>query len=144
MPNNQDDVQFTYDTKGFTAAMNQMVTKFDSAVTAMSSHSKTLGNVTEKNITNGFLKAQVLFAGLSKVFSFAVGQINKYIPEIGQTFNLVSGIVMRNFLFPLRRELVPLLQSILNWTMTHRKVFVEWGSLVANVFRAVIQVGKVA
>ena len=144
MPNNQDDVQFTYDTKGFTAAMNQMMTKFDSAVTAMSSHSKNLGAVTEKNITNGFLKAQVLFAGLSKVFSFAVGQINKYIPEIGQTFNLVSGIMMRNLLYPLRRELIPLLQGVLNWTMNNRKAFVEWGGFIANAFKMILTVGKVA
>jgi hypothetical protein len=141
---NKDDVEFTYDTKGFTAAMNQMVTKFDSAVTAMSSHSKNLGSVTEKNITKGFLKAQVLFAGLSKAFNFAVGQISKNIPEIGQTFNLVSGIAMRNLLNPLRRELVPLLQKVLDWTMNHRKAFVEWGGFIANAFKTIVTIGKVA
>ncbi len=69
--------------------------------------------------------------------------VMKYLPEVGQTFQIAGDIMMRNFLNPLRRELMPYLQKVLDWVRNHRAMFVRWGSVLADVFRMVVGVIKI-
>lgn len=64
-------------------------------------------------------------------------KVNRFLPEIGQTFSVVGDIIMRNLLWPLRKELVPYLQKLLDWTRDHRGMFVKWGYVLVNVFNVV-------
>lgn len=63
-------------------------------------------------------------------------------PEIGMTFQVAGDIFMRNFLQPLRQELFPILQNILNWVRDNRAQFVKWGSVVLEVFRVAFMAAK--
>lgn len=65
------------------------------------------------------------------------------IPEIGETFRIAGSIITRNFFEPLRKELLPILQSILNWVTSHRTDFVRWGSVLVNAFRVATTAAKV-
>lgn len=64
------------------------------------------------------------------------------LPEVGKTWEIVSDIFFRNFLWPLRKELVPYLQKILNWARDNRTQFLVWGQNLVNVFRAAVQIIK--
>lgn len=66
----------------------------------------------------------------------------KFIPEIGRTFMVVSNVFFKNFLWPLRKELMPILQGIMNWARDNRANFAKWGQVVANVFKVVMVIGK--
>lgn len=81
-----------------------------------------------------FAKLGIVFVGLKKL----MGQI----PEIGQAFGIAKDIALRNFLWPLRKMLMPLLQGMLDWVRDHRAQFVKWGQVVANVFKGIISVVK--
>jgi len=74
---------------------------------------------------------------------FSISTIMKGIPEIGETFAIAGSIIMRNFFEPLRKEILPILQKILNWVTAHRTDFVKWGSVLVNVFRTVLTAAKV-
>jgi phage-related protein len=63
-------------------------------------------------------------------------------PEIGQTFSIAGEILMKNLLWPLRQELMPYLQKVLDWVRENRFRFLQWGTVLVNIFRAIIQVGK--
>ena len=59
------------------------------------------------------------------------------IPEIGQTISIAGQIITRNLLWPLRKELIPLLQKVLNWVRDNRKMFIQLGSVIANAFKMI-------
>jgi phage-related protein len=61
----------------------------------------------------------------------------QFIPEIGRTFQIAGDIIGRNLLWPLRRELMPILQKFLNWVRDHRAMFVRWGTVLVNIFRTI-------
>ena len=56
--------------------------------------------------------------------------------------SISSDIIQRNLLWPLRKELAPMLQKMLDWVRDHRAMFVRWGGVLVNIFRAVTQVVK--
>lgn len=103
--------------------------------------SQTKANESAKNETNGFgawaMAKGTLIAG---AITSAMSKISSNIPEIANTASIASDIFLRNFLWPLRKEMIPMLQSFLNWTRDHRAMFVQWGTYLANVFRAVVSV----
>lgn len=61
-------------------------------------------------------------------------------PEIQMTFRIAKDIFWRNFLQPIRKELLPILQKVLNWVRDNRAAFVKWGALVKEVIRVVIHI----
>src|SRR4030042_6971615 len=81
-----------------------------------------------------FAKLGIAFVGLKKLIGM--------VPEIGQAFTIAKDIAIRNFLWPLRKMLMPLLQGLLNWVRDHRAAFVRWGQVVANIFKGIIGVAQ--
>lgn len=59
------------------------------------------------------------------------------IPEIGRSFSIAGSIISRNLLWPLRRQLIPLLQKMLDWVRDNRAAFVRWGGVLVNIFIAI-------
>jgi phage-related protein len=59
-------------------------------------------------------------------------------PEVSKAFSLMRDVFLKNLLFPLRKELIPVLQKVLNWFRDNRGTFVKWGESLANVFRAIV------
>lgn len=90
---------------------------------------KTVDSITSWGIAKGMIMANVLTSAFKKGFA--------QIPEIGRSMSIAGQIISKNLLWPLRKELIPLLQGMLNWVRDHRAMFVRWGQIIANVFRAI-------
>ena len=108
-----DDVLFTFDSKPFQTAMKGMSSGLSSLVKKMGV------------MALGFLS-------IRKALSF--------MPEVGRSFQIAGSIIARNLLNPLRRQLIPLLQSMLNWVRDNRAMFVRWGSYLVNIFKVISNV----
>ena len=129
--NKEGDVQFTFDAEGFDKAMKQIT----SSLTKLEKGSDKFTKNVSKGVASGMMKFQLLFEGLKKGFGMVVNAVNKQIPEIGQAFHLAGDIISRNLLWPLRKEILPMLQGMLNWVTKNRKMFAEWGSVLVTLFR---------
>ena len=135
-----DDVALTFDPTPFLAGLDAI----NSGIGSMNDHFKGMAKAGTEKTNQVQLSAVNLLGVFAKlgavvgVFKFALSGI----PEIGQTFKIAGDIFQRNLLWPLRKELVPILQSVLDWVRDNRAMFVKWGSVVANIFRAVFSIVK--
>jgi len=125
----QDGLDFTFDTKFFEAGINKVVKGFGQMETTAGKVAKGIN----KGLTTVAAKAGVVFAGFKSIRSALLDM-----PEVGQAFGIAKDIFTKNLLFPLRKEIFPLLQNMLTWVRDSRSRFVKWGQVVANVFRGVV------
>lgn len=152
-----DDLELTFNEMAFIKSIdniNKALTGMSNTALGVSKKlSDKFGNFSEKRKkdtkeqkkedTSYFNSTSNLIGGLTKrvlglgAAYLGIRQIMRYLPEIGKTFSIAGDIVMRNLLWPLRRELIPLLQKLLDWVRDHREMFVRWGQVIANVFRMV-------
>lgn len=152
----EEDVIMTFDPKPFLKGWNRIskevydftgnatnnLKKFISKIPVIGKKAKSTGEDvqksgkdTEKKVGGSF-KNLILKAGLLVA---SIGLIKKAldgIPEIGLTFKAVGRIVQKNLLWPLRKELIPVLQKFLDWARNSRGLFVKWGSVIVNIFKA--------
>jgi len=91
------------------------------------------GGMTTMMMAKGMILANVVMGLVKKVFN----TIKQNLPELSRTMSIAGDIFTRNFLWPLRKELMPYLQKILDWTRDHRATFVKWGGMLVNVFRII-------
>lgn len=133
-----DEVALTFNPNSFVAGVNQMT---KAMTTFENNNSKVDNNFKKKTdsmssfmVAKGMLLAQVITSGFKSM-------MNK-IPEVGKSFEIAGDIISRNLLWPLRKELIPLLQGMLNWVRDHRAMFVRWGQVIANVFRGIVTIVK--
>lgn len=136
MPNKEDAI-FTYDTQ----AMQQFFEKMDKFFEKMDSNVKGVGKAsknTGKAISDG-VKRGIKAIGKLGIAFLLIKKVTDKIPELGQTFKIAGEIMVRNFLWPLRKMLMPILQGILNWVRDNRAQFVRWGQHLANIFKGVIR-----
>lgn len=142
MAANKEDIEFTFNPDSFLKGVKKM----SDAMNSFESHSKESTKKMEKGnekMSSGMVaKGQIMANIFMKLAQSVVNFIKSGVPEIGKTFDIAGGIFMRNFFWPLRKELAPMLQKILDWTRDHRAMFVKWGGVLVNVFRAVIQIFK--
>lgn len=125
----KEDLSFGFNTKFFEAGINRINKKFDSMKNTAANVSKGvasgIGSMTKKLLVlGGGIK------GVQSLFS--------QIPEIGKAFSIAKETIMRNFLFPLRKAIFPLLQKFLDFIRDNRKTFVVWGQQLAGVFNIVV------
>lgn len=85
-------------------------------------------------IASGIGKFAVKLAGIAAAY-VGISAIVSRIPEIGEAFSIAGDIFWRNFLYPLRQELLPLLNQMLLWVSNNRAMFVKWGMMLVSVFR---------
>jgi phage-related protein len=124
----KSDVDFTFDTSGFKNGLKQIAG-------GIANVSRNTINMA-KNVSKGVINAAAKI-GLLKLAFRGVQSAIKEIPEIGQTFKIAKGIIMKNFLFPVRKAIFPMLQRILDWVRDNRAMFVKWGQTLVTVFRVV-------
>lgn len=91
-------------------------------------------------IMRGVNMAKNAVKGLYGAFQGVVGFMNKMVPEVGQSMDIAGEIIIKNLFWPLKQQVIPILQKMLNWVRDHRTLFVQWGQVIANVFR-VLKVG---
>lgn len=137
------DFTFMFDTEQFKNAVKD-VTSGLNRVNATAERTFSKGNVNKMGARFGAFAAVAGGAvkGIGRAIGGVFSKISNAVPEIGQTFNIVSDIFLRNLLFPLRKFLIPMLQKILDWTRKHRAMFLRWGQFVVNIFKTIITTVK--
>lgn len=136
----KEDVDFTFDTTGFRNGLKDIA--------------KGIGNVTRntmrmaKNISKGVINAAAKI-GMLKLALRGITAAIREMPEIGKTFKIAKEIILKNFLFPVRKAIFPVLQRLLNWVRDNRAMFVKWGQTLVTIFEVVgsaigrvIEIGK--
>jgi len=132
-----NDTVFGFDVSPFLSGVKKLGEGMDS----IQSKAKNMGNV----IANGMGKAVnglILKVGLLVGAFKAAGAVLKEMPEVGQAFGIAKDVFLKNLLWPLRQQVMPLLQKMLDWVRDNRARFVQWGVAVSNVFRTVVVVAK--
>ena len=129
-----DEVEFPFDIKGFQKAINQMSKSVSSIETKLNK----FGNTMQKSVSKGIMFATAKIGLLVKGFK----SMMKNMPEIGQSFKMASDIMNKEFFFPIRQQIMPYLQKMLDWVRDHRALFAKWGQAVADTLKTVIDVGK--
>jgi hypothetical protein len=139
MAKNDKSVEFTFDTSGFEVAIKKMVDTMDTFKTEMIAKTTETNDGMMKKIFTGNLLATQISNMISTIFSSVRNTIKEFIPELSQAFTVGRDIMFKNFFWPLRRELLPYLQKFLDWVTQNRKMFLEWGNVLVNVFRVAKQ-----
>ena len=117
-----DDVAFTFDPNPILSGIKRV--------------SDGMGSMT-KSITSGILKAASILGVLALAFK-GIKSTLREMPEIGEAFGIAKDVFMKNFLWPLRQAVMPLLQKMLDWVRDNRTAFIKWGRVVANIFQSVV------
>ena len=125
----KEDLSFGFSTKFFEAGIKIINRRFEAM--------RTTAQIVSKGVVSGIgsitKKLLVLGGGIKGIKSL-FGQI----PEIGKAFSIAKETIMRNFLFPIRKAIFPLLQKFLDFIRDNRKTFVVWGQSLANIFKVVV------
>lgn len=129
MPGAADDLTFGFDTSFFEKGINKVTKGLEGLQTTTQSVAKGVS----KGLTAVAVKFGSVFAGVK-----AIQGALKNMPEIGQAFGIAKDVFLKNLLFPLRKQIFPLLQKMLDWVRDSRGMFIRWGQSIANVFKAVV------
>lgn len=130
----EDEVKFPFDVKGFQKAVDQM----SKSVSSMEKKLNNFGGTMQKSVSKGIMSATAKIGLLVKGFK----TVMKNMPEIGQAFKIAGDIVSKEFFFPIRQQLMPYLQKMLDWVRDHRTLFAKWGQIVTSVIKTVVTVAK--
>lgn len=130
----EDEVKFPFDVKNFQKAVDQM----SKSISSMGDKLNKFGGTMQKSVSKGIMSATAKIGLLVKGFK----SMMKNMPEIGQAFKIAGDIISKEFFFPIRQQIMPYLQKMLDWTRDHRALFAKWGQAVADVLKTIIDVGK--
>lgn len=130
----EDEAKFPFDVKGFQKAVDQM----SKSISSMETKLNKFGGTMQKSVSKGIMSATAKIGLLVKGFK----SVMKNMPEIGQAFKIAGDIMNKEFFFPIRQQIMPYLQKMLDWVRDHRTLFAKWGTAVADVLKIVIDVGK--
>ena len=125
-----DTLDFTFNTGLFEKGIDRVMGGFRNM-------ENTAGAVS-RGINKSLRRVAAVAAGLFGSFKLIQGAL-KNMPEVGQAFGIARDIFVKNLLFPLRKEILPLLQRMLDWVRDNRAAFVRWGNTIANIFRSVVR-----
>lgn len=128
---------FNFDVSPFLAGVNKIGEGMGRIEGNAKKFGSTITGAVNKSVNGLIMKV----GGLIAAFKSA-GAVLKQMPEVGQAFGLAKDIFLKNLLWPLRQQVMPLLQKMLDWVRDNRAQFVKWGATVANVFRTVVVVAK--
>jgi hypothetical protein len=118
----------------FTSFFSGAKTESDKVVTGTQDISKAVfGAMTKFAIIGGIVKG---------VFNKAVGAVKEFLPEIGVSLGIVKDIMFKNLFWPLRKQLLPILQGMIKWVQQNRGTFVKWGQVLANIFNVIVTGAK--
>lgn len=132
------DVAFTFDPAPIVAGVDSINRRMNAMTKSFGASAKDL----TKSVTRGILKATAVVGGLIAMFKGVRSAVRENMPEIGQAFEIVKNTFFKQFFWPIRKELMPLLQRLLDWTRDNRARFVKWGQTIVNIFKTVITIAK--
>lgn len=161
-----EDIQLTFDPSVFLSNMDRITQSMENfsrqGIETFNRMNETLENMpngaretqrqtqkTKNNTKEIALGVKKAFGGLTLLanklklgFDIAKKVITS-IPEVAMTFKAVGDIIKKNLLWPLRKELIPVLQRLLDWTRNNRAMFVKWGGVIVNIFKSLKVLFKV-
>jgi len=143
MADTLDPLDLTFDTDSFKQSVDKMTETFNKFSDSMQKKDTKRGNEMKMNAkatAKGMMQAFGKLAMIGGIFVAAFQGLKKVvsaIPEIGMTFKIAGEIFMRNFIWPLRKMLIPLLNQFLAWVRNSRTLFIAWGSILANIFKVI-------
>jgi len=133
----ESDVSFTFDTK-----------QFENGIKTLNKGMKGM-QTTAMTVAKGVAAGMAVATAAIGVFKLGIKGARKLLnemlsgmPEIGNAFKIMKDIFFRNFLYPIRKFIMPFLQRMLDWVRDHRALFVKWGHVVVGIFRTIIQIGR--
>ena len=106
------DFDFTFDPTQFLEAFTKITNAIDgvtekiSSVVNVSNNKLSSVQTSTVSVAKGFILANVAMS----VFRSGMNAF----PEIGRTFDVAGDIIQRSLLWPLRQELIPILQTFLD------------------------------
>ena len=130
-----EDVTLTFDPTAFQKGLDAINNGLDTMNKNFGNFSKEGTKKVQKvglsamNLVKSLAPIGVAFLGIRKAI--------RQIPELGRTFSIAADIMTKQLLWPLRRELLPLLQKFLDWVRDNRSMFLRWGNAIANVFKII-------
>ena len=135
-----EDVAFTFDPQPFLTAMEKLNGGLDNFV----SNTSKMGTQASGHVQKVEMSALALGKALLPIIIIvkAIQKLIQSLPEIGRTFAIVGEIFNNNLIYPLRQELIPLLEKLLGWFRDNRALFLRIGNAIASVFRLVMEVVK--
>src|ERR1035437_3502623 len=105
------DIEFTFDAAGFNKAILSMMGKIGELGKTSAKGSSESADTTAKGVTKWMMNFTILSGAIKGI----MGSVKEFIPEIGQTLETSKNIIAKNFMMPLRKEMLPILQGVLNW-----------------------------
>jgi len=131
-----NDIDLTFDPEMFKRGFTEILGVMGRIEEKLTDVTKSTTRMETSGAKSIGLWTALMTTGLNYLISLA-HKIMGFIPEIGYSFKIAGDIIGRNLLWPLRQQLIPLLQGMLNWIRDHRAMFVRWGVTIANVFRVI-------
>ena len=128
---------FNFDVNPFLAGVKKIGDGMDRIEGNAKKFSSTITGAVNKSVNGLIMKVGALIAAFK-----TAGAVLKQMPEVGQAFGLAKDIFLKNLLWPLRQQVMPLLQKMVDWVRDNRAQFVKWGTTVANIFRTVTIVAR--
>lgn len=133
----ESDVSFTFDTRQFENGINTIDKGMKGLkVGAIKMASAVAVGMTAATAVIGVFK--IALKGARKVLA----DMARGMPELGKAFKIAKDIFMKNFLYPIRKAIMPMLQKMLDWVRDHRSMFVKWGNIVVGIFKTILQIGR--
>lgn len=131
-----DDVELTFDPEMFKKGLVSILDSLGRIETKLGDVTGATNKMEKSGAKSIGMWTALMTKGLALITG-AAHRIMGFMPEIGHSIQVAGDIIGRNLLWPLRQQLIPVLQSMLNWVRDHRAMFVRWGMVIANIFRVV-------
>lgn len=110
--------------------------------------SKSFANMESSNKgaakAGGFAMATAVALGniMTQGFNTLTSKIGGAIPALGETLSQAGSVIFNNLFKPLSDVLMPMLRDLMNWVRDNRTGFLKLGSVIANVFKAIVSIVK--
>lgn len=132
------DISFTFDASSFEKGMKKIGGDMSKTAQNTENIAGKMQKGMSRALTSVALKAVAIIGAVKGIIS----AVKTYLPEVGTTFQIAGNIILKNFLHPLRMQVLPMLNKFLDWTRKHRADFVKFGGVLANAFKAVLTILK--
>ena len=140
MAKEKEDVDFTFDTTHFRNGIKSIA----KGISDVTRNTMRMAKSVSKGVINAAAKI-----GLLKLAFRGIQAAIREMPEISKAFGIAKNIILKNFLYPVRKAIFPVLQKFLDWVRDNRAMFVKWGQILVTIFHVVsaaigrvIEIGK--
>jgi hypothetical protein len=141
----EEQIDLAFNTDPFENAMNTIIKGIVRITNAMEKGNQEVvkkDKVKNESMKKGF--SNIVAFGIAKfeILKQAFRRVISEIPEFATTFKMAGDIILKQLLWPLRQQLIPMLQKMLNWVRDNRTVFLQLGVVIKNAFSVAIGIVK--